>query len=30
MAFFLFSFNGDDNLNISILVRSPKDEELLV
>ena len=29
MVFFLFSFNGDDNLNISILVRSPKDGELL-
>ena len=29
MVFFLFSFNGDDNLNISVLVRSPKDGELL-
>ena len=29
MVFFLFSFNGDDNLNISVLVRSQKDGELL-
>lgn len=29
MVFFLFSFNGDDNLNISVLARSPKDGELL-
>ena len=29
MVFFLFSFNVYDNLNISILLRSPKDEELL-